>query len=280
VKRAIAVVAFVAATILATGALAGPRDASAPLASSAGAPKKQPEVLGFYQGRTVKYFDFGPIKLKRGNKIAPIWTFTNGADGQRNIIDTVPGRADYSPLWQVSKVTWASGAAPRVLRSAAEVQQAVTAGEATVEHTQTVVNCPVLGFGQVRHPGFSRGKTIHYYELGKVRVAAGNEVVPLWTFTNGAKGQRNVARGRHPRTDGVPTAVVDRAGHLEGRRQAPRARVLRPDQARPRGRPTEAAQDIDGRELPARIGDRSVSRARAAHKRRTRTTAVWLGRYR
>jgi hypothetical protein len=80
-----------------------------------------------------------------------------------------------------------------VLRSAAEVQQAVAAGEATVEQTRTVVNCPVLGFGQVRHPGFSRGKTIHYYELGKVRVAAGNEVLPLWAFTNGAKGQRNVA---------------------------------------------------------------------------------------
>jgi hypothetical protein len=192
-KRAIAVVAVAAATIPATGALAAARDAGAPLASGAGAPTKQPEVLGFFQGQTVKYFDFGPIKLKRGNQVAPIWTFTNGADGQRNIIDTVPGRADYSPLWQVNKVTWASGAAPRVLRSAAEVQRAVAAGEATLERTQTVVNCPVLGFGQVRHPGFSRRKTIRYYDLGKVRVAAGNEVVPLWAFTNGAKGQRNVA---------------------------------------------------------------------------------------
>jgi hypothetical protein len=192
-KRVIAAVAFFAAAIPATGALAGPRDAGAPLVSSAGAPQKPPEVLGFYRGRTVKYFDFGPIKLKRGNKVAPIWTFTNGADGQRNIIDTVPGRADYSPLWRVNRVTWASGAAPRVLRSAAEVRQAVAAGEVTVERTRTVVNCPVLGFGQVRHPGFSRGKTIRYYELGEVRVAAGNEVVPLWAFTNGARGQRNVA---------------------------------------------------------------------------------------
>jgi hypothetical protein len=192
-KRAIAMVAFVAAAIPATGALAGPRDAAGALASSASAPQKQPEVPGFYRGRTVRYFDFGPIKLKRGNKVAPIWTFTNGADGQRNIIDTVPGRAGYSPLWRVNRVTWASGATPRVLRSAAEVRRAVAAGEATVERTRTVVNCPVLGFGQVRHPGFSRGKTIRYYELGEVRVAAGNEVVPLWAFTNGARGQRNVA---------------------------------------------------------------------------------------
>ena len=47
--------------------------------------------LGFYRGATVAYLDFGPVKLARGNKVAPIWAFTNGANSQRNIIDTVPG---------------------------------------------------------------------------------------------------------------------------------------------------------------------------------------------
>ena len=37
------------------------------------------------------------MKLRAGNKVAPIWAFTNGDDGQRNIIDTVPGRKDYTP---------------------------------------------------------------------------------------------------------------------------------------------------------------------------------------
>lgn len=201
-KRVIALVAVAVVTI--------PAAAPSAAAREAGPPKKQPEVLGFFQGRTVKYFDFGPIKLKAGNKVAPIWTFTNGADGQRNIIDTVPGRADYSPLWRVNEVTWARGAAPRVLRSAQDVRRAVAAGEATVERTKTVVNCPVLGFGQVRHPGFSRGKTIRYYELGEVKVAAGNEVVPLWSFTNGAKGQRNVADVRPGQTAYPPLwAIVE-----------------------------------------------------------------------
>ncbi|HEY6776223.1 MAG TPA: hypothetical protein VI122_06910 [Thermoleophilaceae bacterium] len=201
-KRVIALVAVAVVTI--------PAAAPSAAAREAGPPKKQPEVLGFFQGRTVKYFDFGPIKLKAGNKVAPIWTFTNGADGQRNIIDTVPGRADYSPLWRVNEVTWASGATPRVLRSAQDVRRAVAAGEATVERTKTVVNCPVLGFGQVRHPGFSRGKTIRYYELGEVKVAAGNEVVPLWSFTNGAKGQRNVADVRPGQTAYPPLwAIVE-----------------------------------------------------------------------
>ena len=53
---------------------------------------KQPVVPGFYEGKTVRYFNFGPIKLRPGNKLAPIWTFTNGAAGQHNIIDTVPGQ--------------------------------------------------------------------------------------------------------------------------------------------------------------------------------------------
>jgi len=44
-----------------------------------------------------------PDQAPLGNKLAPIWTVTNGAAGQHNIIDTVPGEKGYTPLWQVSK---------------------------------------------------------------------------------------------------------------------------------------------------------------------------------
>ena len=104
----------------------------------------QVETLGFYRGTTVAYLDFGPVKLAKGNKVAPIWAFTNGAAGQRNIIDTVPGRSDYSPLWAVRMVTWADSATPRVLRSAAEVRKAVAAGQAAIKPVPVVVNCPVI----------------------------------------------------------------------------------------------------------------------------------------
>jgi hypothetical protein len=191
------------ATNLAVGSTALARDAG-----PAAKPKKQPAVAGFFRGRTIRYFDFGPIKLKPGNKLAPIWVFTNGAPGQRNIVDTVPGRADYSPLWQVQKVTWAEGATPRVLRSAAEVRSASAGGELTFERTAIVVNCPVLGFGQVRHPGFSRGKTIRYYDLGRVKVRPGNEVVPLWTVTNGVKSQLNIADVRPGQTAYPPLWAI------------------------------------------------------------------------
>ena len=104
----------------------------------------QTVTLGFYRGQVISYLDFGPVKLARGNKVAPIWVVTNGADAQRNIVDTVPGRRDYTPLWAVRMVTWKEGVTPRVLRSKSAVDQAVRAGQATVKAMPIVVNCPVL----------------------------------------------------------------------------------------------------------------------------------------
>ncbi len=105
---------------------------------------RQSVTLGFYRGEVISYLDFGPVKLQRGNKVAPIWVVTNGVEAQRNIVDTVPGRADYTPLWAVRMVTWKDGATPRVLRSKTAVDAAVRAGQATVRAMPTVVNCPVL----------------------------------------------------------------------------------------------------------------------------------------
>lgn len=176
--------------LAAAGAATLPATASA--APDRGAAAKQPVTLGYYDGATVRYYDFGPIKLKPGNKLAPIWTFTNGAAGQRNVIDTIPGQAGYSPLWQVNKVTWAAGTTPRPLTSADAVRKAAAAGNVTIVATATVVNCPVLGFGQKRVAGFSGGRVIHYYDLGPVNVAPGNAIVPLYAVTNGVSGQHNI----------------------------------------------------------------------------------------
>jgi hypothetical protein len=101
-------------------------------------------VKTFSQDVVVSYLDFGPVKLKAGNKVAPIWAFTNGNEGQRNVIDTVPGRNDYTPLWAVNMVTWREGETARVLRSAAAVRAAQRAGDVTIRAMPIVVNCPVL----------------------------------------------------------------------------------------------------------------------------------------
>lgn len=117
-----------------------------PAAAAAGPVQtySQHVTLGFYRGQLISYLDFGSVKLAPGNKVAPIWVVTNGPEGQRNVVDTVPGRKDYTPLWTVRMVTWRSGAESRVLRSAAAVVRAQRAGEVSVKATRIVVNCPVL----------------------------------------------------------------------------------------------------------------------------------------
>jgi hypothetical protein len=155
--------------------------------------KKQKVILGFHANRTIRYFDFGEIKLKAGNKIGKMWVFANGADGQLTVVDSVPASKRYTPLRRVYRVTWKDGASAHLLRSAAAVARAEQDGDVAIRATRTVVNATVLGFGQVRHAGFARDKVIHYYELGVVKLRPGNEVLPIWTFTNGVDGQRNIA---------------------------------------------------------------------------------------
>ena len=181
--------------VLAISAIAGAALTGAAMAAHTdvhAAAAKKPITSGFYRGRTIGYFDFGPIKLKPGNKLAPIWTVANGVRGQHNIVDTVPGQPDYTPLWQLNTVTFKPGVTPHLLRSRADVDAAKSRREVTVAATSTVVNCPVLGFAQKRVAGFSAGKTIHYYDLGPVKVAAGNAVLPLVAVTNGVAGQHNI----------------------------------------------------------------------------------------
>jgi hypothetical protein len=183
-------IALLAAALLPVAA--GSVAQAAPAAKPVKFVKASSLTPGFFHGKAVSYLDFGPIKLARGNVVAPIWTVTNGVAGQHNIIDTVPGRADYSPLWAVRKVTFAEGIAPRLLRSRAEVLAAEKAGDVAVEKTAVVVNCPVVGFGQKQVLGFEKGRTIAYLDLGPVKLAPGNEVAPLWAVTNPAVGQHNI----------------------------------------------------------------------------------------
>jgi hypothetical protein len=104
----------------------------------------QDVTLGFFRGQVISYLDFGPVRLARGNRIAPIWAFTNGHENQRNVIDTVPGMRTYTPLWAVRMVTWRSGMTPRVLRSAAAIRAAQRSGQVAIANAPVVVNCPVL----------------------------------------------------------------------------------------------------------------------------------------
>ncbi len=82
--------------------------------------------------------------------LADVHAFRNGVEGngpfgfQADVFDSAPGDNGYSPLRALNLVEWSSQAAPRVLRSAAEIRQAERNGELTIERTDTVVNMPMV----------------------------------------------------------------------------------------------------------------------------------------
>jgi hypothetical protein len=75
-----------------------------------------------------------------------IFVFTNSKQG--NVLASAPHPAgpnntdtNYSPLWQVSLVTW--NGTPRVLTSQTEITNAQSAGELTIQKTPIIVECSV-----------------------------------------------------------------------------------------------------------------------------------------
>ncbi len=81
-----------------------------------------------------------------------IYVFTNSTQkDQYNILPSEPKPVgpnnrdtSYSPLWQVSQVTWKDGARQRTLKSEKEVLDAEAKGLVLLVKTRIVLNCPVV----------------------------------------------------------------------------------------------------------------------------------------
>ena len=141
---------------------------------SAGAPVI-PAVTGYSEGRTILFIHtaasdpgiadlltdmMGSIVLTvpslaemPADAVGSVFVFTNGLkpDGpagplgfQPDVFDNPPGSPDYTPLRAIVLVSWAEGAAHRVLKSSAAVLKAIEAGEASLERPGIVVNMPML----------------------------------------------------------------------------------------------------------------------------------------
>ncbi len=85
-----------------------------------------------------------------GSMLANVYVFKNGIKGggplhfQRDVFDNPPGTSGYSPLRMVNFVTWKNAGGARELKSAAEVKEAESKGELTIERSGVVVNMPML----------------------------------------------------------------------------------------------------------------------------------------
>lgn len=81
---------------------------------------------------------------------ATAYVFENGVTGkgplgyQPDVFDNPPGTEGYSPLRQLVLVKWADGAQARELKSEAEIDQALSAGEVTTIESGVIVNMPFM----------------------------------------------------------------------------------------------------------------------------------------
>jgi hypothetical protein len=80
--------------------------------------------------------------LQAADSYAEIYLFEGGDPNQRPVVGNVPGETTYTPAFRVNRVTFSG--APTLLDSEQAVNDAVTAGSASREQTEIVVNYPLV----------------------------------------------------------------------------------------------------------------------------------------
>ena len=81
---------------------------------------------------------------------ANVYAFTNGVKGdsmsgfQPSVFDNPPGTEGYTPLRRLNMVTWIDETKARELKSAAEIIEAVNAGELAIKQPGVVINMPFV----------------------------------------------------------------------------------------------------------------------------------------
>lgn len=140
-------------------------------------------VKGWYGEQEVVYYDFGANTHANADGLevvtAPIYVLVTGfdesgnpqvVDGQRNIIDVVPGDEGYSDLWEVTFVTVPADYEANAITSAQEILDA--GYELTIPGVY--VNCPVVPTGStLENPddanlvtGWYKGQEVSYFDFG------------------------------------------------------------------------------------------------------------------
>jgi hypothetical protein len=78
------------------------------------------------------------------------YVFINGVIGNGTFEHQLPvatsagGDESYSPLFQINYVTWNNESQPTVLKSAAEILDAQSRGELTIEKSNVIINSPAV----------------------------------------------------------------------------------------------------------------------------------------
>lgn len=80
--------------------------------------------------------------LEADGSYATFYRFASGAEGQRPVLSTVPGRDDFSSAFQIVDVAFSGE--PALLDSAAAIEDAAAAGTVTLDPTDVIVNYPLV----------------------------------------------------------------------------------------------------------------------------------------
>lgn len=125
-----------------------------------------PLVTGWYEGKPALYIStetsdrrvaamtnitYSPVLRKAiaGGAVDDIYMVTNFKQG--NVIPEAPdpegprSRAHkYTPLWQLSLVTWKANVRPHILKSEDAILSEQARGNVKIEKTDIVINCPII----------------------------------------------------------------------------------------------------------------------------------------
>lgn len=153
---------------------------------------------GWYRGRPIHYFDFGPAAVT----ISPIFFVVTGFDadgtprfvaGQRPIFATIPGVPGYSAIWQVHYLVVGPGYLANTVRDGRTAVAMALAGTARLVVPGVYVNCPIVAHGSslVGDPdarpllaGWYKGAEVAFFDFGRAPLAP----APIYVFVTGFSG--------------------------------------------------------------------------------------------
>lgn len=98
--------------------------------------------LAFAEAEGLVYVPLLRNALNAEGSYATLYRFAAGAEGQRPVLSTVPGRDDFTSAFQIVDVAFSGE--PELLDSAAAIEEAVAAGTATLDATDIIVNYPLV----------------------------------------------------------------------------------------------------------------------------------------
>jgi hypothetical protein len=124
-------------------------------------------------GQRVRYYNFDVMSVDP----APIYVLfrdgeTQPVAGQQNIVDVIPGDANYSDFWRVVRVTVPQNYVANTITSRAQI---VAAGYA-LQETTALVNCPIVPEGSTASQGdgadgltrgWYKGQVVFYFNFGE-----------------------------------------------------------------------------------------------------------------